>query len=218
MVSAPSASASSSCASVSTSISILTIWPRPGAHPLQRRRDAAGGGDMVVLDQDRVIQAEAVIEAAAAAHGIFLQQRAGRAGSCGCRRCAPWCLATASTSAAVAVATPERWPRKFSATRSAVRMARAGPADGGQQSRPPRPRCRPAAATSKVSGGIDQPEGGLGGDQAGDAAGLARHQSCRGLSGRREWSVRMVMSPARPRSSSSAARTSARPAAVTAAG
>ena len=35
---------------------------------------------------------------------------------------------TASTSVAVAVATPLRWPRKFSATRSAVSMPRAGPA------------------------------------------------------------------------------------------
>ena len=69
----PSASASSSCARVSTSTSILTIWPRPGAQPRQRRGDAAGGGDMIVLDQRGVIQAEAVVEAAAAAHGIFLQ-------------------------------------------------------------------------------------------------------------------------------------------------
>ena len=35
--------------------------------------DAAGGHDVVVLDQDAVVEAEAVIVAAAAAHGVFLE-------------------------------------------------------------------------------------------------------------------------------------------------
>ena len=39
--------------------------------------------------------------------------------------------ATASTKRAVSVATPERWPRKLSAVRSAASSARAGP-DGEQ--------------------------------------------------------------------------------------
>ena len=50
-----------------------------GAGALQHRCDAAGDGDVVVLDQDRIIQAEAMIEAAAAAHGVFLERaKAGR--------------------------------------------------------------------------------------------------------------------------------------------
>ena len=40
---------------------------------------------------------------------------------------AAWVPATACTSARVAVATPERWPRRLSAVRSPVRIARAGP-------------------------------------------------------------------------------------------
>ena len=35
----------------------------------------------------------------------------------------------AATKCAVSVATPERWPRKLSAVRSAVRIGRSGPAD-----------------------------------------------------------------------------------------
>ena len=40
----------------------------------KHRADAAGHRDVVVLDQHRVIEPEAVIEAAAAAHGVFLQR------------------------------------------------------------------------------------------------------------------------------------------------
>jgi hypothetical protein len=41
---------------------------------LQRRGDAAGGHDVVFLDQDAVIEAEAVVGAAAAGDGVFLRQ------------------------------------------------------------------------------------------------------------------------------------------------
>ena len=45
----------------------------------EHRADAAGDRDVVVLDQHRVVEAEAVIEAAAAAHGVFFQRaQAGR--------------------------------------------------------------------------------------------------------------------------------------------
>ena len=44
----------------------------PGA--LEHGADAAGDRDVIVLDQHRVVEAEAVIEAAAAAHGVFLQR------------------------------------------------------------------------------------------------------------------------------------------------
>src|SRR5260370_15488132 len=49
---------------------------RTGA--LQYRRDAAGDRDVVVLDQDRVVESEAMVEAAAAAHRIFLQRAQAR--------------------------------------------------------------------------------------------------------------------------------------------
>jgi len=48
----------------------------------ERAGDAARDGDVVVLDEDRVVEAEAVIGAAAAAHRVFLegaQQRRGLA-------------------------------------------------------------------------------------------------------------------------------------------
>ena len=46
---------------------------RRGARPLDRRADAAGEGDVVVLDQDRVVEAEAVVGAAADAHRVLLE-------------------------------------------------------------------------------------------------------------------------------------------------
>ena len=44
------------------------------AGALQHRADAAGNRDVVVLDQDRVVEPEAVVEAAAAAHRVFLER------------------------------------------------------------------------------------------------------------------------------------------------
>src|SRR5438067_10956839 len=41
---------------------------------LQHRRYSASDGDVIVLDQDRVIEAETMIVAAAAAHGVLLQR------------------------------------------------------------------------------------------------------------------------------------------------
>ena len=73
------ASASSSWASVSTSTSILTRWPTLRAHALDGRANSAGDGDVVVLDQDGVVEAEAVIGAATGAHGVFFDSaQAGR--------------------------------------------------------------------------------------------------------------------------------------------
>ena len=46
----------------------------------QHRADAARDRDVVVLDQDRVVEAEAMVEAAAAAHGIFLDRPQPRRG------------------------------------------------------------------------------------------------------------------------------------------
>ena len=44
-----------------------------GLRALEHGPDAAGDRDVIVLDQDRVIETESVIEAAAATHRIFLQ-------------------------------------------------------------------------------------------------------------------------------------------------
>ena len=65
---------------MSTSISILTRWPAAAVRALEHRPDAAGDRDVVVLDQDRIIEPEAVIEAAAAAHRVFLQRAQSRRG------------------------------------------------------------------------------------------------------------------------------------------
>ena len=46
----------------------------------EHRRDAAGHRDVVVLDQHRVVEAEAVIVAAAATHRVFFQRAQSRRG------------------------------------------------------------------------------------------------------------------------------------------
>ena len=51
-----------------------------GLGALEHGADAARDRDVVVLDQDRVVEAEAVIEAAAAAHGVFLERAQPRRG------------------------------------------------------------------------------------------------------------------------------------------
>ena len=70
---APASSASVSCASESTST--WTTTSRCAARPPpERRGDAAGRRDMVVLDQHRVVQAEAVVPAAADADRVLLEE------------------------------------------------------------------------------------------------------------------------------------------------
>ena len=49
----------------------------PRAQPLERLGDAAGGGDMVVLDQHRVIKPEAMIDPAAGPAPRISRRRAG---------------------------------------------------------------------------------------------------------------------------------------------
>ena len=73
MISAPAASASSTCARLcaSTSIGISRLRVRIDVTAL---RDAAGEADVVVLDQDAVVQAAAMIDAAAGTHGVLLQR------------------------------------------------------------------------------------------------------------------------------------------------
>ena len=202
--STPSASASSSCASVSTSTSILTRWPTAALARSDRRDDAARHRDVIVLDQHRVVEAEAVIDAAAGAHRIFFDRaQAGvvlrvqtmlrlRAGD-------------AATMAAVADAMPLSRQRKFSATRSAVRMPRAGPETRAMVS-PGADRAAVGLFDVERDARIEQREGEPREIEAGDHAGLAGDQRRRDrAAGGAIASV--VMSPARPRSSSRAART-----------
>ena len=70
-----------------------------------------------------------MVRATAGAHGRLLEERGGPAWSCGCRGPATAGCARGrpSTNCAVSVATPERWPRKLSAVRSAVRIGRSRP-------------------------------------------------------------------------------------------
>ena len=104
-------------------VSHSTSTGTPGnalAHRLERRRDAAGRDDVVVLDQRGVGQRHAVVDAAAAAHRVLLQRPQARAWSCGCRGCARRCRRPRRPSARVSVATPDRWHSRLSAVRSAV--------------------------------------------------------------------------------------------------
>ena len=194
----PAPSASASCSSVSTSISILTMWPTGGPRALDRRADAAGDRDVVVLDQHAVVEAEAVVAAAAGAHGVLLAARAGRASSCACRRCARRGAGDRLDEPGGGRGDAARGgTRKLSATRSAVSMPRAGPSSvaialagrdrGAVAARPRsatagssrrkasraqrrgRRRRRPGAATMTPSQRASAGHDGVGGDVAGAA-------------------------------------------------
>ena len=131
--------------------------PRRSGSPLRARvhglGEAAGEGDVVLLDQDRVVEAHAVVAPAAGEHRRLLQRRAAPASSCACRGSRAPVPATASTKRAVSVATPERWPRKLSAVRSAASSA-AARAAGEERPRPGPPRAtgprRRALSTSST--------------------------------------------------------------------
>ena len=121
-MSAPASSASSTSSSVCAS----TSTRRPGgalARARDRRRDAAGQPDVVVLDQDRVEQPEAVVGRRRRRDGVFLE-RSQR------RRRLPRVEhvmrpAAASTNWRVRVAMPDSRCRKLSAVRSPTSSARA---------------------------------------------------------------------------------------------
>ena len=114
-----------------------------GPGPLHRRPHSAGDGDVVVLDQHRIIQAEPVVGSAADPHRVFLREPQPRHRFAGAAdlRLVP---SIASAMPRVAEATPLRWQRKFSAVRSAVSMPRAGPQIVAIVS-PGAAGCRPAA-------------------------------------------------------------------------
>ena len=72
-MSAPACSASSTSLRLCASTSVGS----PGvdaAHPRHRVHHTAGEADVVVLDQNAVVQAEAMVAAAAGAHGVLLQR------------------------------------------------------------------------------------------------------------------------------------------------
>ena len=89
--------------------------------------------------------------------------------------------AIASTMPRVAEAMPDRWHRKFSAVRSAVRMPRAGPRIIAIRS-PGASRLPSGAFDEHLDRRIDQPECSGGEIQSCHHAGLACHQ--RGLGAR----------------------------------
>ena len=144
-----------------------------GARALQHGADAAGDRDVVVLDQHGVVEPEAMVEPAAAAHRVFLQRAQAGRGLARAADARVACRAMRRTNSCVAVATPDRWPRKLSAARSAASTARAGPVDCHQ-----RGLGRDLVAVARVRGDLDLgrelAECGGGQRQPGDHAGLAR--------------------------------------------
>ena len=89
----------------------------PGAP--DRPRDPSRRGDVVLLDEDRVVQPGAVVDAAAVGHRPLLKPPEPGVVLRVSRICAvPPASRTARTTRAVAVATPESRPRKFRAVRS----------------------------------------------------------------------------------------------------
>ena len=96
----------------------------------RRRADAAGQALVVVLDQDAVVEAQAMIGAAAAADGVLLERAESR------RRLARVEDGDAAArphrrTRAVSVAMPHRRWRKLSAVRSASSSACASPLHAG---------------------------------------------------------------------------------------
>ena len=91
--------------------------------------------DVVLLDQHHVEQAEAMRRPAARDDRGLLERRAASAWSCACRGSARPCPRSARRSARSASRRRDRRCRKFSAVRSAVRIAAAAPVDA-QDRRP----------------------------------------------------------------------------------
>ena len=134
---------------------------------------------MIVLDQHRVIQPEAVIETAATAHRIFLQDSQTGQGLAGADDTGPGAF--------------DGIHQGCGRRRHAGQMAReiqrhplggedgaGGAGNRGQHiARLPR-RAAIGDGGGEGQGWLDQLERDLSGNQAGDAARFARHQFCRG--------------------------------------
>ena len=166
----------------------------------QRRPHSTGRGDVVVLDQHRVVQAHAVIGHARPRPPPSSPDAAGPAWFCGCPECWHLVPPTLDVSAAPAWRSPLSRCTKFSAVRSPVSSVRAGPRTSAITV-PARPRSPLAtrmsvSAPAKIKGSSSTP---------GDHHGLPRDHLRGGLPLRGTQSS-VVMSP-EPMSSASARRT-----------
>ena len=92
-----------------------------------RCADAADGRDVVLFDQHGVEQADAVVLAAAAAHGVLLREAQTRQRLARIEDARARAGDEIGVRTRVAVAVPDSVCRKFSAVRSPVTMLRAGP-------------------------------------------------------------------------------------------
>ena len=147
--------------------------PGAGAHALDRGVDPAGGDQMVVLDQHRIVEAEAMIEPAAATHGIFLQAAQPRQ-----------CLARADDARRRSGHGIDKRACRGGNTRQMAgeierdplgRQQGARQAFDGRERRAGLDRAAVEFLGAKCGFGIDQAEGAFGRDQPGNGARLARH-------------------------------------------
>ena len=112
---------------------------------LEHGRDAARDRDVVVLDQDRVVEAEAVIEAAAAAHRVFLQRAQAGRGLAGAADPRARCARSASTNARGRGRDAGQMAEEIQRRRARRRAPRARRPRWSSARSSPRPRRRRAA-------------------------------------------------------------------------
>ena len=204
--STPASSASPSCARSSTSHSSLTMWPTARRARAIAVAHAAGKGDVVVLDQHAVIEAEAMVDAAAGAYGVLLERAQARAWSCACR------LIRAGWGRAARDQLGGRGgdPRQMA---QEVERHALGREDRPRRSFDPHDhgtgldRGSRRAADRDPDGRVEQAKGERCRLGSGDRAGLAGDDATARNEHPAGSSAALVMSPARPRSSSRAART-----------
>ena len=174
---------------------------------LDRGADAARDGDVIVLDQHGVVEAEAVIAAAAGADRIFLERAKSRRRLAGADDAAPACPATAATSEAVARRNAAQVAEKIQRCPFGVNKPRAGPSMVAMTS--PGATTLPSGRSAmSLIAGRRQLKGAARRCRARRRrqAGAPCRTSAACLSAGTIASA--VMSPARPRSSSRAVRTS----------
>ena len=115
-------------ASVAHSTSTGTPGGRALERPPRRLPHPACERDVVVLHEHRVVEAHAVVAAAAGRDGLLLERAQARASSCGCRAPRRRCPRSGVDAARGERSRSRRGAaRKLSATRSPVSRARASP-------------------------------------------------------------------------------------------
>ena len=115
--------------------------------PARRLPHPAGERDVVVLHEDRVVEAHAVVAAAARGHRLLLERPQARAWSCGCRAPRTPVPRSALTRRRGRRRDARQVRRKLSAMRSPVSSARASPSSSAPPPaarRATRPRRRSA--------------------------------------------------------------------------